>query len=44
MERLQREFSGARFVKAFDSAGGSAFMVNPRFQREQPTLFICGND
>jgi hypothetical protein len=30
MERLQREFPEARFVKAFDSVG-SAFMVDPRF-------------
>ncbi len=28
MERLQREFSGARFVKAFNSVG-NACMVNP---------------
>ena len=43
MERLQREFSGARFVKAFNSVG-SAFMVNPQFKGGKPTMFICGND
>src|SRR5579863_8577848 len=30
MERLQREFAGARFVKAFNSVG-AACMVNPLF-------------
>jgi len=43
MERLQREFEGARFVKAFNSVG-SACMVNPQFQGGRPTMFICGND
>ncbi len=43
MERLQREFAGARFVKAFNSVG-SAFMVNPEFKAAKPTMFICGND
>jgi hypothetical protein len=43
MERLQREFRDARFVKAF-SCVGSAFMVNPCFEDGQPTMFICGND
>ncbi len=42
MERLQREFAEARFVKAFNSVG-SACMVNPQF-RNRPTMFICGND
>lgn len=42
MERLQREFPEARFVKAFNSVGG-AFMVNPPF-KEKPTMFLCGND
>ena len=31
MERLQHEFGGARFVKAFNSVG-SACMVNPQFK------------
>lgn len=43
MERLQREFSSARFVKAFNSVG-SASMVNPKFEGGKPTMFICGND
>jgi hypothetical protein len=43
MERLQREFPGARFVKAFNSVG-NAFMVNPVFAGGRPTMFICGND
>jgi len=42
MERLQREFPAARFVKAFNSVG-SAFMVNPQFRGGPPTMFICGN-
>lgn len=41
-ERLQREFSGVRFVKAFNSVGSSC-MVNPRFAGGKPTMFICGN-
>jgi 8-hydroxy-5-deazaflavin:NADPH oxidoreductase len=43
MEQLQREFAGARFVKAFNSVG-SACMVNPQFKGGKPTMFICGND
>ena len=43
MERLQREFGDARFVKAFNSVG-NASMVNPRFKGGTPTMFICGND
>jgi predicted dinucleotide-binding enzyme len=43
MERLQREFAGAKFVKAFNSVGNS-FMVNPQFKGGKPTMFICGND
>jgi 8-hydroxy-5-deazaflavin:NADPH oxidoreductase len=43
MEKLQREFAGARFVKAFNSVG-SARMVNPQFAGGKPTMFICGND
>ncbi len=43
MERLQREFEGARFVKAFNSVGNTC-MVNPQFKTGTPTMFICGND
>jgi predicted dinucleotide-binding enzyme len=43
MERLQREFPNARFVKAFNSVG-NASMVNPQFKGGAPTMFICGND
>ena len=43
MERLQREFVRARFVKAFNSIG-NATMVNPKFKGGKPTMFICGND
>jgi predicted dinucleotide-binding enzyme len=43
MERLQREFPMANFVKAFNSVG-SACMVNPQFKGGTPTMFICGND
>jgi predicted dinucleotide-binding enzyme len=43
MERLQREFEGLRFVKAFNSVG-SGCMVNPQFKGGTPTMFICGND
>jgi hypothetical protein len=42
MERLQREFGGAHFVKAFNSVG-SASMVDPQFKGGKPTMFICGN-
>ncbi len=43
MERLQREFTDARFVKAFNSVG-NALMINPQFKDGKPTMFICGND
>jgi 8-hydroxy-5-deazaflavin:NADPH oxidoreductase len=43
MERLQREFPAARFVKAFSSVGNAA-MVDPNFAGGKPTMFICGND
>jgi predicted dinucleotide-binding enzyme len=43
MERLQREFASARFVKAFSSVG-NLLMVNPKFKQGKPTMFICGND
>ena len=43
MERLQKEFSAAHFVKAFNSVG-SAGMVDPVFADGKPTMFICGNN
>jgi predicted dinucleotide-binding enzyme len=43
MERLQREFPDARFVKAFNSVG-NLLMINPQFKGGKPTMFICGND
>ncbi len=43
MERLQKEFPGAHFVKAFNSVGNGR-MVNPQFKDGKPTMFICGND
>jgi len=43
MERLQREFPKARFVKAFNSVGASK-MVNPQYKEGRPTMFISGND
>jgi predicted dinucleotide-binding enzyme len=43
MERLQKEFTGAKFVKAFNSVG-AASMVNPQFAGGKPTMFICGNN
>jgi predicted dinucleotide-binding enzyme len=43
MERLQRDFQDAHFVKAFNSVG-APFMVNPEFKDGKPTMFICGND
>jgi 8-hydroxy-5-deazaflavin:NADPH oxidoreductase len=43
MEKLQRQFSDARFVKAYNSVG-SGLMVNPQFSGGRPTMFICGND
>lgn len=42
MERLQKVFPAAYFVKAFSSVG-HACMVNPQFQGGRPTMFICGN-
>jgi 8-hydroxy-5-deazaflavin:NADPH oxidoreductase len=43
MERLQRAFPDAHFVKAFNSVG-NAMMINPQFKGGKPTMFICGND
>jgi 8-hydroxy-5-deazaflavin:NADPH oxidoreductase len=43
MERLQKAYPSAHFVKAFNSVG-SGQMVNPEFTGGRPTMFICGND
>ena len=43
MEQLQTSYPNSNFVKAFNSVG-SAFMVNPDFDGEKPTMFICGNN
>jgi predicted dinucleotide-binding enzyme len=43
MERLQKAYPGAHFVKAFNSVGNTQ-MVNPHFAGGRPTMFICGND
>ncbi len=43
MEKLQRAFPEARFVKAFSSVG-AGLMVNPALPGGMPTMFICGND
>ena len=43
MERLQRQFEEAHFVKAFNSVGAPC-MINPQFAGGRPTMFICGNN
>ncbi len=43
MERLQKAFPEAKFVKAF-SCVGNAHMVDPSFPGGKPTMFYCGND
>jgi predicted dinucleotide-binding enzyme len=43
MERSQKDFPRARFVKAFSSVGYFHF-VDPEFPGGKPTMFICGND
>jgi hypothetical protein len=43
MERLQKAYPDAYFVKAFNSVGAPQ-MVNPHFAGGKPTMFICGND
>ncbi|HYM22300.1 MAG TPA: NAD(P)-binding domain-containing protein [Vicinamibacterales bacterium] len=43
MERLQKAFPEAKFVKAFNSVG-AGLMVNPSFPGGRPTMFYCGND
>ena len=43
MERLQKAYPSAHFVKAFNSVGAGQ-MVNPQFSGGRPTMFICGDD
>jgi predicted dinucleotide-binding enzyme len=43
MEKLQKEFPEAHFVKAFNSVG-SDLMVDPRLPGGKPSMFICGNN
>ena len=43
MERLQKAYPNAHFVKAFNSVG-NAQMVNPHFAGGKPSMFICGDD
>ena len=43
MERLQKAYPSAHFVKAFNSVGNGQ-MVNPQFAGGRPTMFICGNE
>jgi hypothetical protein len=40
---LQREFTAAHLVKAFNSVGNKQ-MVTPRFAGGKPSMFICGNN
>lgn len=43
MEQYQETYPEAHFVKAF-SCIGNAKMVNPDYQGQKPTMFICGNN
>jgi predicted dinucleotide-binding enzyme len=43
LEQLQAKVPAANFVKAFSSVG-SAFMVDPDFGGQKPTMFICGGN
>jgi 8-hydroxy-5-deazaflavin:NADPH oxidoreductase len=43
MERFQKAFPKAKFVKAFNSVG-NPMMVNPDYKGIKPSMFICGND
>jgi predicted dinucleotide-binding enzyme len=42
MERLQKAYPKAHFVKAFNSVGAGQ-MVDPQFAGGMPTMFICGD-
>jgi 8-hydroxy-5-deazaflavin:NADPH oxidoreductase len=43
MERLIKFAPDANFVKSF-SCVGAAYMVDPDFGGQKPTMFICGNE
>lgn len=43
MEKLQRQFAEANFVKAYNSVGAGR-MINPQFAEGKPTMFICGDN
>jgi 8-hydroxy-5-deazaflavin:NADPH oxidoreductase len=43
MEKIQRQFADAHFVKAYNSVGAPR-MINPQFSEGRPTMFICGNN
>lgn len=43
MERLQKAYPAAHFVKAFNSVGHGQ-MINPQFAGGKPSMFICGDD
>lgn len=43
MEHLQGKYTRIHFVKAFNCVGNN-LMVNPEFEGERPTMFICGNN
>jgi predicted dinucleotide-binding enzyme len=43
MERLQKAYPKAHFVKAFNSVGAGQ-MINPDFAGVRPTMFICGDN
>jgi 8-hydroxy-5-deazaflavin:NADPH oxidoreductase len=43
MEKLQRQFAAAHFVKAYNSVGAPC-MIDPQFAGGRPTMFICGNN
>lgn len=43
MEKLQKDYPDAHFVKAFNSIG-SGLMYKPDFDGVKPSMFICGND
>lgn len=42
-EKVQSLLPNTHVVKAFNSVG-SGLMVNPKFEQETPTMFVCGNN